>query len=41
MVIELQDDLRVPTEFKPLEPEPPYADVVAGCLNEECYEVRG
>jgi len=27
--------------FKPLEPEPPYADAVTGCLKEKGYEVRG
>ncbi|MCS6302861.1 MAG: hypothetical protein H8K07_04245 [Nitrospira sp.] len=27
--------------FKPLEPEPPYADAVARCLKEKGYEVSG
>lgn len=27
--------------FKPLEPEPPYADAVEGCLKEKGYEVSG
>lgn len=27
--------------FKPLEPEPSYADAVAGCLKEKGYEVSG
>lgn len=27
--------------FKPLEPEPPYADAVTNCLKEKGYEVRG
>jgi hypothetical protein len=27
--------------FKPLEPEPPYADAVTSCLKEKGYEVRG
>ena len=27
--------------FKPLEPEPPYADAVARCLKEKGYEVGG
>lgn len=27
--------------FKPLEPDPPYADAVTSCLKEKGYEVRG
>ena len=27
--------------FKPLEPEPPYADAVAHCLKEKGYEISG
>ncbi len=27
--------------FKPLEPDPPYADAVASCLKEKGYEVSG
>jgi outer membrane lipoprotein SlyB len=27
--------------FKPLEPDPPYADAVTGCLKEKGYEVSG
>jgi hypothetical protein len=27
--------------FKPLEPDPPYADAVAACLKEKGYEVSG
>jgi hypothetical protein len=27
--------------FKPLEPEPPYADAVTSCLKDKGYEVSG